>query len=273
LQSGDFDVIWTSAPEDQIDPIAKAGGFNVYHHSAIGPDSLGLRNTREKLGDIRVRQAIAHAVDNKAIATALFGDNCVPTRMPVPPGTPLYVDGYDPYPYDPDKARSLLAEAGAVGMNLEIVDSGATNAKNEATALQQQLSDVGFNVTLRPGPTGAGGLMADGQFDSYVTGYIQQDHVLQFVDRYFTTGGRFQFAAGEDGELLALMAEARKPGLTDAQVTDLNHQIGEKITDLALIIPICVSQWTVMADPKVLNLENARLWSLYDMRFVAAKAD
>ena len=48
---------------------------------------------------------------------------------------------------------------------------------------------------------------------------------------------------------------------------------GIALHNLALIIPICVSQWTVMADPKVLNLENARLWSLYDMRFVAAKAD
>jgi ABC-type transport system substrate-binding protein len=270
VQTGDYDAVWTAAQPEQAETAAATGDFNIYEMPLSGPDGIGLRITHQKLGDIRVRQAIAHAINRQPLADAVYGkDACTPIPVPAPPNTPLYVANYDPYPYDPDKARALLKEAGAEGMTIELYDDGRSTSSTGDVALQQQLADVGLNPVIIPSEAGAGGTFADGQHDSFYTGWVQQDHVLGFLTRYFVTGGRFQLAAGEDTELLALMDQARQPGLTESAEADIYHEIGKLITDLAVMIPICLSHATVVANDKVLNVETAHRWTVWDTRFLA----
>jgi peptide/nickel transport system substrate-binding protein len=113
-------------------------------------EALYMNRTRSELGNVLVRKAIMHAIDRNALVAAVLGGLGEPQLQPFPP----QYYGYNPdlpeeltYPYDLDKARSLLAEAGlSDGFSFRIVYP----AYNEpaATAVQAMLAEIGITVTI-----------------------------------------------------------------------------------------------------------------------------
>lgn len=75
--------------------------------------TIGLNNRLAPFDDVRVRQAFSHALDKERLIETFSDGNALPAFGPLPPGMPGYggLDG-DRYPYDADRARQLLAEAG-----------------------------------------------------------------------------------------------------------------------------------------------------------------
>jgi peptide/nickel transport system substrate-binding protein len=117
--------------------------------------NLTLRTDAPPLDDVRVRQAVNHAIKKADVLQAALGGVGTLTAQNFPEGSPWYIDELDdPYPYDPDEARRLLEEAGvAEGTPLRVVYPGAaTNVEQlrQAQLVQEQLQDVGFSVTLVP---------------------------------------------------------------------------------------------------------------------------
>lgn len=106
------------------------------------------------LNDVRVRKALNMAVDREAfLGTLIPSDAVVATHM-VPPSTLGWNPDLKPWPYDPDQAKQLLAEAKADGVpvDTEITLIGRTgnfpNVTEVMEALQQMFADVGLNVKL-----------------------------------------------------------------------------------------------------------------------------
>jgi peptide/nickel transport system substrate-binding protein len=102
------------------------------------------------LADVRVRQALNYATDRKAIASALFADGGKPTsQLTVPGGY-----GYDPqlddaYPYNVDKAKQLIAQAGYPnGFTLKTVTAEYQSMNLVAQALAQQWKKVGVTLQI-----------------------------------------------------------------------------------------------------------------------------
>jgi peptide/nickel transport system substrate-binding protein len=101
------------------------------------------------LGDVRVRQAINYAIDREGMLEAVqLGNGTVTTQV-----FRVTSEAYDPeldsfYPYDPEKAKELLAEAGyADGLDLTMPSTAVLGAA-QFPLVQQQLADVGINVTF-----------------------------------------------------------------------------------------------------------------------------
>jgi peptide/nickel transport system substrate-binding protein len=117
LLNGDIDGFDLVAPSD----MAKLddAGMSIVNRPAFNILYLGMNQAVKPLDNIKVRQAIAYALDKQAIA-----DNSLPEgTQPALEFMPDSVNGYTPdvtqYSYDPDKAKALLKEAGAEGMTLE----------------------------------------------------------------------------------------------------------------------------------------------------------
>lgn len=102
------------------------------------------------LSDVRVRQALAYAIDMPTIIETIFAGNAVKAVGMLPNG-PLKNPDLNPYDYNPDKARELLKEAGwDSNRTLEMVyyyDDQTT--ANLMQALQAYFADVGINMTYR----------------------------------------------------------------------------------------------------------------------------
>ena len=101
----------------------------------------------EPLGDVKVRQALNHAIDRAAMLTALQGDNGTVTGQVFPESSAAFDPALDDrYPFDPEKAKELLAEAGyADGFTLPMPSSPVLGATTY-TLLAQQLADVGITA-------------------------------------------------------------------------------------------------------------------------------
>jgi peptide/nickel transport system substrate-binding protein len=117
--------------------------------SAIGTASAQATNNNP-LSDVRVRQALAYAIDMQTIIDTIFDGNAIKAVGMLPNG-PFKNPDLNPYDYNPDKARELLKEAGwDSSRTLEMVyyyDDQIT--ANLMQALQAYFADVGINMNAR----------------------------------------------------------------------------------------------------------------------------
>jgi peptide/nickel transport system substrate-binding protein len=106
------------------------------------------------LKDVRVRHAIAHAVDVQRIIEYLLRNQAQPAYSILPPEHWAYDGDVARYPYDPSKARQILDDAGYPakdGIRFHIVMKSSTDESTRlmAAVLQQQLHEVGIALDIR----------------------------------------------------------------------------------------------------------------------------
>jgi peptide/nickel transport system substrate-binding protein len=256
LQAGQLDASYQRADIDQLKQIA-GRGFKLYDYVPLGAESLWLRNTREQLSNPLVRQAIASAIDRKSIEDGLLKGDCVDTSQIFPKGYPLYVSGLDPYPFNPDKAKQLLQQAGAMGMPLNMVSANVISNQLEQV-FQQQLNAVGFKATVTQGTSAQGtAAFAAGQIDARETvASLASADPIAVVDQFYLAGGQFNLGGTEAATLQGLRNKAADPKTSDSDRQNLYQQMGKEITDQAWIVPVCFSKSHILANPKILNLDN-----------------
>jgi peptide/nickel transport system substrate-binding protein len=108
----------------------------------------------EAFRDKRVRQAISHAINTQAIVENIYRGQAVQASQPLPPGLMGRDDSISPYEYDPEKAQSLLEEAGyGDGFSFELATM--TNPRpyfaspvQTANTVQSNLQEIGLDVTI-----------------------------------------------------------------------------------------------------------------------------
>jgi peptide/nickel transport system substrate-binding protein len=151
LRAGDIDFAF-SLPFAEVPSILKKAPEGIVPAVKQGDRwfYLNLHTQRGALKDVRVRQAIAHALDKKAIMDGLTWGLATPEAQPFPPGSQWYLPIKDPYA-KPDlaKARKLLEEAGhGKGISLIAIVRNETLIMNLATLAQAQLKKVGVDLKL-----------------------------------------------------------------------------------------------------------------------------
>jgi peptide/nickel transport system substrate-binding protein len=112
LKAGDVDVIaYDVSPENAL-LLEKDPRFKVFNGYTTTEVILSTNNARKPFDDVRVRKAMAYAIDRKALIEGAMSGYGVPIGSHMDPGNPYYVDLTSVCPYNPQKARDLLKEAG-----------------------------------------------------------------------------------------------------------------------------------------------------------------
>ena len=143
LRVGDADMVWGMQAPQLIDTLPE--DIRVEVGTTNGEVLLSMNNTRAPFDDPNVRRAVAYAVDRTAVNEVVYNGLATDTGgAPVPPTDPWY-PGRDFYPFDPDKARELLA-----GRTPEITITVPNRpyAQEASELIYSQLRDVGFRVRL-----------------------------------------------------------------------------------------------------------------------------
>jgi peptide/nickel transport system substrate-binding protein len=150
LQSGQIDIAQSISP-DQIAPLSD-DGFTIFSGSRGSVQSLALiANRGGPLAIKEVRQALNLAVDTKAIVDQLLQGVAAQGVWAIE-GVNGYDPARDPYGYDPDAARQLLADAGfpnGFDMVAEVTTGAFPADADIYEAMKGYLADVGVNVELR----------------------------------------------------------------------------------------------------------------------------
>ncbi|MCB1970768.1 MAG: polyamine ABC transporter substrate-binding protein [Geminicoccaceae bacterium] len=151
FQSGEVDLIYGKQDQTWVDRIKQIDGAVVAAMEPGELSNINLNITVKPLDDIRVRQAIAYSVDRDAMV-AFRGDVVTRPAVSVIPSGYLGTDENAPlYPYDPDKARALLTEAGYPdGLSIKAIHTTLPGMLTTIEAIQAQLKKTGIDLQIEP---------------------------------------------------------------------------------------------------------------------------
>ncbi|MFQ5558290.1 MAG: ABC transporter substrate-binding protein, partial [Acidimicrobiales bacterium] len=196
MLAGDIQAIaGVSAPE-LLDVFAADPAFSVEVGTTNGEVTMALNNRDEALGDVRVRQALSYAVNRAEIVEgAYFGYGALTGTFAVPTD-PYYVDLTDRYPYDPDRAQQLLAEAGfGDGLTLSMKLPPPSYARRSGEIIQSQLADVGVTLEIENVEWGVWlddvfnveGVDGGFDYDTSIVAHVEARDIIQYgnPDYYF----------------------------------------------------------------------------------------
>jgi peptide/nickel transport system substrate-binding protein len=158
FEKGEVDVLYSFfLPREQAARMKGMPGI-VFKDYMLFPEVITLffnLKDSKPLGDLKVRQAIAHAIDKSFIADKGYFGLSRPAISPIPSNLAwAHNSKVTVYPYDPARAQALLDEAGYRGperMGLRLAYDPANSAVNKAAEIvAQQLRAVGINVRQTP---------------------------------------------------------------------------------------------------------------------------
>ncbi len=147
MQAGEADF-WGFTPPQYQKELEAAGLVRQANPKYGGPVGIIPNNmdAESKFTDLRLREAVEYAIDKAAIAKALGFGYSVPMTSVFPEGTWGWIPT-EQRPYDPDKARQLIADAGYPN-GLTVKLTAAIGSEDMVTALKQMLDAVGMTVEV-----------------------------------------------------------------------------------------------------------------------------
>jgi len=177
LMTGDCDV--SALPQSsEIETIRRNKKLELQIQTGFNVSYLGFNTEKPPFDNLKVRQAIAHAVNKKSIVKAVYYGSATIADGPLPPLSWAYNNTLSSYDYDIEKAKQLLKEAGHEnGFNMSLWASTEQkiynpNALKTAELIQSQLALIDISVDIKTfGSTVFSEKIKDYQYDSILTGW------------------------------------------------------------------------------------------------------
>ena len=253
LKSGEVHMVallpWDKVREVQPLPDVRLNKVvgNGYEHITLNQRHF------PAFADVRVRRALAHAVDRATIVRTILDEQVAVVNGPVQPLSPAYEPNVTTYPYDTTAANRLLDEAGwrlgsdgvrsKDGTRLSftlITQSGFAIRENVSQALQQAFRTVGVEMQVRLlDGTSISSVWFKGEFDAMLHWWqmgADPELTLFFArDRTPPAGRNINYV--DDAELTALLYESDRTADEGAR-NALLRTAQRRITELAPEIPL-----------------------------------
>jgi len=236
---------WAQAPVSFQADLMKKGFKRQSSWPALGYSIwINTANPKSKWQDKRLREAVEYAIDKEAVAKALGFGLLKPLKSLPPVGEWGYDPNYNLRPYNPAKAKQLLAEAGYPnGLKAKLLVFTTQDQRDAATALKQYLDEAGFQIdidvadpgrffgtiyTNPPGPDLDLSFWMTGRDSNYLMTYMRWFSTEPFTVLSFLGHPEGQAQADVDAQKLT------SPKAQEAATRKLMRII----TDNALVIPI-----------------------------------
>jgi len=284
LERGEVDVV-ENVPAQEVDRLRKTGKYRIAQTPQTGaPWHINLNVKRPPTDDLKVRKAIVHAIDQRAIVDTLFFGIGKAAFGPLTHGT----FGYDPqvesmYRYDPAMAGRLLEEAGwkpgsdgireKGGQKLRVIFNviAAGGYDSTATMVQTMLQMVGIHAELRL--LDRARMFSDsnkGEHNLALRFWLTADP--EFLRLHFrsTNVGNWNWSLASDPALDALLDEGAAT-LDLKKRAQVYGEIQRKIMQDALMVPLFDAEYVNAISPRVQGLEFDKRTAilLHDVRLEA----
>ena len=149
LRKGTADITLNVLTPDMIEVMKKDEEVNVLQSEGTNYQYLAFNVADPVFSDVRVRQALAYAIDRDKIIKYLWRSQARPASGLLPPNSWAYEPNVKTYPYDPERARQLLKEAGYEHLSFTYRTSQDETGRLVASALQQQFREIGVTMEIR----------------------------------------------------------------------------------------------------------------------------
>ncbi len=166
VQAGELDTA-LFVPFSRVAELQKDANLKVVLNPSTREDHMLINHSHGLLGKKEVRQALDMAIDKKTIVDAVtFGLGEVAYSY-IPKGALYHYAGNLQRPYDPEKAKAMLAAAGASDLKLNYVVNAGNEADEQiAVLMQQMLAKAGVTLDLQKvDPSQSWNMLIDGDYD------------------------------------------------------------------------------------------------------------
>jgi peptide/nickel transport system substrate-binding protein len=218
LRSSAIDVITDIQAPDSLSQFTSDKRFQVTEGTTNGEVTMALNNSSGPMKDKRIREAISYGIDREAVMkTAWAGKGEVIGSM-VPPTDPWYEDLTGVHPYDPAKAKALLAAAGKSKLSIRFRVPNLPYAIAPAQVVKSQLSKIGVtaNIDILEFPA---------RWLSEV--FTKHDYDMSIVEhvepRDIVTFGNPEYYWGYDNKKVQQLLSQADEGSEDEQVADMKQ--------------------------------------------------
>ena len=228
LRAGEIHVIDRVWP-DMVQTLKGTPGVKVLDTPALEAQRWHFQLARETVKDPRVRKAISLAIDRNVIIKDLLLGYARPVVNPVPPGLVGHVN-LGQKPYDPEKARQLLKQAGQTNLTIDFVLMKDLYPKQLeiAQAVAAMLGEVGVKVNIRNLEIAtAREQRTAGNYDLFFSGWAHMPHDPDwYFGQWFTRAGAEKMTRFADPKVEQLIADGRVP---DPKVRQQKYEEIERI--------------------------------------------
>lgn len=240
FERGEIDAFEPNA--EMIERVGRLPGVAIFRFHELNLSFLGLGTGHPPLNDARIRQAVAHALNRDAIASLSTSRRAAHGILP--PGLPAYSPNPKALPYDPARARALLAQAGYPGGEglppLQIYTSAGTARSGETDRrIVSDLEAVGFRVEMvEVGWAEMSRRTEDHDAPAFLIGWVADipdpDAFLATLFEPETSSNYFSFRDDEVTQLLRAGARETHP-VARARVY---RDVERRILELAPVVPL-----------------------------------
>jgi peptide/nickel transport system substrate-binding protein len=221
MLAGDVDAFPRFANVQALGQFRSDPRFRVLVGGTEGKTILAMNNKKPPLDNLKVRQAIAYAIDRKAIIDGAMDGLGAPIGSHLTPNDPGYVDLTGMYPHDPEKAKALLKEAGVTTLlDLTLILPPPPYARQGGQIIAAELADVGINAKIQEVEWAQwlSGVYKDKNFDLTIISHVEPLDIGIYANPNYY----FQYDSQAFRDIYAKVAtapnlEAYKAALSEAE--------------------------------------------------------
>ncbi len=233
LLAGDVDAFSNFTAPENLATLAKDPRFTVAVGSTEGETLLAINNARPPFDDLRVRRALAHAVDRQAIIQGAMYGYGQPIGSHFPPHDPDYIDLTQRYPHDPAAARALLAQAGFPhGFDATLRLPPPYYARRSGEIIAAELAEVGIRVHIQniEWAQWLEQVFKNRDFDLTIVSHTEP----MDYDIYARPGYYFGYSSPHYAALLDSLSRTRDRGERHRLLCDVQRQLSEDCVNVFL---------------------------------------
>ena len=243
LMAGDVDGFPNYPAAENLALIERDDRFQIIFGTSEGETILAINNKSPPFDDIRIRQALSHAINKQDIIdAALFGYG-TPIGSHFSPHHPAYIDLSGRYPYDPARARTLLTEAGYPnGFTTTLTLPPPAYARRSGEVIAAQLADIGVVVQINnlEWAQWLDQVFANKAFDLTVVSHTEPlDIDIYARDNYY-----FQYENDGFDTIIEDLRRARDPAARDALFKSAQSLIAEDAVNVFLAQAPKIAVWS-----------------------------
>jgi peptide/nickel transport system substrate-binding protein len=224
LKSGDVQIL-DNITAELFGELEASGDFQTEQGVTDGETIISINNSRAPLDDERVRQALSYAIDKEAMNLAAASGLGYVIGSHASKNDPWFTDLAGTYPYDPEKAKELLADAGQEDLELTMIVPPTPYASAISQLAVSQLADVGVTLTLEQVdfPKWIDQVFLNADYDLSVISHVEARDINQY-------GNPEYYWRYDDAETQDLLAQAEAEP-DEAASNELYTQVQERISD------------------------------------------
>lgn len=261
LENGEYDLVYSLLRERAVvDRLKRAGFKETLVHRNL-PQVLMMNVTVKPFDNLKVRQAIAHAIDRKQLIELAYNGIGEPWYSPVPKGYPYVTENVPRYEHDLARARQLLSEAGhGGGLELTMVNYDENKLGGEVLAEQLKPAGIKLNLEVLDQPTWLGRLFRNQGISFAIHCCVRQpDPDIWLTDAFTPTGGALTVTKYN---LEADLIPARRE-LDPKKREQMYHEIQRKLMREVPMIPLMMRPESMVHVPKLQGMPSLEpIWGL-----------